>query len=270
LPAILPAEAFQMEVVMANAQVPIQGWGAAFLTSVTGAMAVFLSAIPRLLAFAAILIVGWLVASVIARGIAALLRTVSFNDLSARSGFTGFLQKMGVRTDPSGALALTAKWFVRLIVLIVAFDALGLPAVSQVLQQLLLWLPNVVVAVVILVVAGLVANALASLVRGATAQAGFTSPGLLAAITRVAVWGFGIVVAVNQLGIATTLVNALFMGLVGALALALGLAFGLGGRETAAQIVRDWYGAIRQAAPRVEAASEVPAEEAIRRQRPAA
>jgi hypothetical protein len=257
---------------MLNAQVPVQGWGSALITSVTGAMALLLAAIPRLLAFAVIIIVGWIIASLIARGIAALLRTMNFNDLSARSGFSDFLLNAGVRTDASGALAMTAKWFVRLIALIVAFDALGLTAVSQVLQQLLLWLPNVVVAIVILVIAGLAANALAGVVRGATAQAGFRNAGLLATVTRVAIWGFGIVVAVNQLGIATSLVNTLFMGLVGALALALGLSFGLGGRDTAAQIVRDWHGAIRQATPRIDTAGELAADEATRRerQRPAA
>jgi hypothetical protein len=255
---------------MLNAQVPGQEWGTALMTSVAGALALFLAAIPRVLGFAVILIVGWFIASLIARGVAALLRTVNFNDLSARSGFSGFLQKAGTRTDPSGAVAVTAKWFVRLIALIVAFDALGLTAVSQVLQQLLLWLPNVVVAIVILVIAGLAANALSGLVRGSTAQAGFTNAGLLATITRIAVWGFGIVVAVHQLGIATSLVNTLFMGLVGAVSLALGLAFGLGGRDTAAQIVRDWHGAVREAAPKIETAGELTADEAIRRQRPAA
>jgi hypothetical protein len=255
---------------MLTAQVPVQGWGSALITSVTGAMALFLAAVPRLLAFAAIIVIGWLIASLIARGIAALLRTMNFNDLAARSGFSGFLLNAGVRTDPSGALAVTGKWFVRLIALIVAFDALGLPAVSQVLQQLLLWLPNVVVAIVILVIAGLVATGLAGLVRGATAQAGFTNAGLLATVTRGAVWGFGIVVAVNQLGIATSLVNTLFMGLVGAVALALGLSFGLGGRDTAAQIVRNWYGAVQQASPKIETAGELAADEATRRQRPAA
>jgi hypothetical protein len=123
---------------------------------------------------------------------------------------------------------------------------------------------------VILVVAGLVANALATLIRGTTAQAGFRNASLLAALTRGTVWAFGIVVAVHQLGIATALVNTLFMGLVGAVALALGLAFGLGGRDTAAQIVREWHGAVRQAAPRIETAAEIAADEATRRQRPAA
>jgi hypothetical protein len=163
---------------------------------------------------------------------------------------------MGVNTDASGLLAEITKWFVRLIVLVVAFDALGLPAVSEVLQQFLLWIPNLVVAVVVLVIAGLAANALGNLVRGSTAQAGLGNPDLLATIARVAVWGFGIVIAVNQIGIATALVNTLFMGFIGALALAAGLAFGLGGRETAAQIVQGWYRQGREARPRLERAAE--------------
>jgi hypothetical protein len=71
----------------------------------------------------------------------------------------------------------------------------------------------------------------------------------------VAVWVFGLVVAANQVGIASTLVNTLFMGFVAAAALALGLAFGLGGRDTAAQIVRNWYDRGRAAAPRVQPAA---------------
>ena len=235
---------------------PVTDWGQAIMTSVAAALAMFLGAIPKVIGFAVILIIGWLVAGLIATAVAALLRAVKFNDLAQRSGFSGFVQKAGIKTDAAGALANLAKWFVRLIVLVVAFDALGLPAVSQVLQQLLLWLPNLVVAMVVLVLAGLAANALHGLVRGATAQAGLGNPDLLANIARVAVWAFAVVVAVNQLGIATTLVNTLFMGTVGALALALGLAFGLGGRETAGQIVSGWYQKGQQAAPKMAQAAE--------------
>jgi hypothetical protein len=124
---------------------------------------------------------------------------------------------------------------------VVAFDALGLPAVSEVLRQLLLWLPNVVVALVVLVIGGLAARALSNVVRGAASEADLSNADFLAKAAAVVVWAFAIVVAVNQLGIATELVNTLFMAVVGALALSLGLAFGLGGRETAAEIVRKWY-----------------------------
>jgi Mechanosensitive ion channel, conserved TM helix len=229
----------------------ITSWGEALMISMTTALGIFLAAIPRVIGFLVILIIGWIIAGLIAKAVAALLRTVKFNDMAQRSGFTGFVRNMGIQTDSAGFLATIAKWFVRLIVLVVAFDALGLPAVSAVLQQFLLWIPNLVVAMVVLVIAGLAANAFASLVRAGAAQAGLRNSDLFASVARVAVWGFGIVVAVNQLGIATTLVNTLFMGLIGALALALGLAFGLGGRDTAAEIVRGWYRTGQLAAPRM-------------------
>jgi hypothetical protein len=241
---------------------PVTNWGDAIITSVSSALAMFLSAIPRVIGFLAILIIGWIIAGLISTAVAALLRTVKFNDLAQRSGFTGFVKSMGVDTDAAGFLATIAKWFVRLIVLVVAFDALGLPAVSQVLQQLLLWLPNLVVALVILVIAGLAANALSSLVRGATSQAGFGNPDLLANVARFAIWVFAVVVAVNQLGVATTLVNTLFMGTVGAVALALGLAFGLGGRDTAGQIVSSWYSKGQQAAPKMAQAASAAQDQA--------
>src|SRR5687767_9303489 len=234
----------------------VNEWGAALVASLTTALSLFLGAIPRIIGFLVILIIGWFIAGLLASAVAALLRTVRFNELAQTSGFSGFVRNMGVRKDASGMLADIVKWFVRLIVLVVAFDALGLPAVSQVLQQFLLWIPNLVVAVVVLVIAGLAANALSNLVRGATAQAGFDNPDTLATIARVAVWAFGIVVAVNQIGLAQALVNTLFMGFVFALALAAGLAFGLGGRETAAQIVDNWYRQGQEAKPKLERAAD--------------
>lgn len=235
---------------------PFTDWGTALMSSATAAFALFFAAIPKIFGFVLILIIGWLIASAIAKVVAALLRSVRFNDLADRSGFSGFVRSMNVQRDASGFLADVAKWFVRLITLVVAFDALGLPAVSEVLQSLLLWLPNLAVALVVLVIAGLAANAVYGLVRGATSQAGFGSPEFLANVARFAVWAFGIVVAVNQIGIATTLVNTLFMATVGAVALALGLAFGLGGRETAALVVRDWYERGRQVGPQARVAAE--------------
>lgn len=216
-------------------------WSDAMFTSLAAAMALFFSAVPKILGFLLIIVAGWFIASLIERGLAAMLRAIRFNDLSERAGLTDFIRKMGMNTDAAGMIGLVVKWFVRLIALVVAFDALGLPAVSDVLRQLLLWLPNVVVALVVLVIGGLAARTLGNVVRGAANEAGLANADFLAKAATVVVWSFAIVVAVNQLGIATELVNTLFMAIVGALALGVGLAFGLGGRETAAEILRKWY-----------------------------
>ena len=236
--------------------VPVRDAGEAFRASLAGALNTFLSAIPRIIGFVVVLIIGWIISSLLARGVEALLHAVKFNDLARRSGFASFVQKMGVKDDSSGVIGSIVKWFVRLITLVVAFDTLGLPAVSNVLQQLLLWLPNLVVALVVLVIGGLAANGLSQLVRGATAQAGFNNPDMLATVTKVAVWGFAIVVAVNQLGIATTLINTLLIGLVGAFSIAFGLAFGLGGRDRAAQMLDTMGRNAQQAAPKLQRAAE--------------
>ena len=251
----------------------ITGWGAAFLNSTTAALAMFAAAIPRIIGFLVILLVGWFIASLVAKGVAMLLRSVNFNELSQRAGLSDFVQRMGVRSDSAGFLAGVVKWFVRLIALVVAFDALGLPAVSQVLREFLMWLPNLVVALVVLVIGGLAAKGLSSVVRGAAASAQLGDPQLLARIATVAVWAFTIVVAVNQLGVAATLINTLFMATVGAVAIAVGLAFGLGGRDTAGEIVRNWYRRSQANASKareaLSAAGEITREEAGRVQKEA-
>src|SRR3954467_6938963 len=164
--------------------VPVRDTGDVFRASLAGALNTFLSAIPRIIGFAPVLIGAWILPSPPPRGVQALLHAVRFNDLARRSGFADFVQKMGVRDDSSGVIASIVKWFVRLITLVVAFDTLGLPAVSNVLNQLLLWLPNLVVALVVLVIGGLAANALGRLVRGTTAAAGFSNPDTLETVTK--------------------------------------------------------------------------------------
>lgn len=248
--------------------VQVSDWGDAMLTSLAAAMALLFSAVPKIIGFLVIVIAGWFIASLIERGLAAILRTVRFNDLAERAGLADFVRKMGMNTDAAGMIGLVVKWFVRLIALVVAFDALGLPAVSDVLRQLLLWLPNVVVALVVLVIGGLAARALGNVVRGAAAEAELGNANFLARLASMIVWAFAIVVAVNQIGIATELVNTLFTAIVGALALGLGLAFGLGGRETAGEIVRRWYGKAQEKSGEMRELAQNTGEQMRRQEQP--
>jgi hypothetical protein len=211
------------------------------IASFRDAFSMILSAIPRILAFIIIVAIGWFVSSLLAKGVTGLLRAIRFEDLMQKSGLADFVNKMGTGVDSVGIIAGVVKWIVRVVVLLVAFDALGLPAVSDVMRQFLLWLPNLVVAIFVLFIGGIAARALGNIVRGATAEGGFANPETLANIARTAVWAFAVVVAINQLGIATNLINTLFTGFVGALAIALGVAFGLGGRDLAARTLEGWY-----------------------------
>ena len=233
----------------------ITDWGDAMLTSLTGGLAMMFAAIPKLIGFALILVIGWVVSGVIAKLAATVLRKIRTDELAERAGLADFIQKMGMKSDTSGFLAGIVKWFMRLIVLIVAFDALGLPAVSDVIRQVLLWLPNLAVGIAVLIVGGLAAKAFSRVLKGSMEKAGIGNPQTMAAIASVAIWAFAIIIAANQIGVAQTLVNTLFMGAVAMLALALGLAFGLGGKDTAGQIVNGWYADMREAKPKIAQAA---------------
>ncbi len=247
-----------------TAQVPVQtvpvqtrpSFTESVMNSFTDAFSMILGAIPRILGFIVVVAIGWFVSSLLARGVLSLLRAIRFDELMQRSGLGDFMNKMGTGTDSAGIVAGIVKWIVRVVVLLVAFDVLGLPAVSDVMRQLLLWLPNLVVAIFVLFIGGIASRALGNIVRGATAEAGFVNPETLSNVVRTTVWAFAIVVAINQLGIATNLINTLFTGFVGALALAMGLAFGLGGRDLASRTLENWYDHAQEAKPRRKRAEE--------------
>jgi hypothetical protein len=226
------------------------GFTETLMMSFRDAFTMIVGAIPRILGFIIIVAIGWFVSSLLAKAVTGLLRAIRFDELMQKAGLSDFMNKMGTGIDSVGIIAGIVKWIVRVVVLLVAFDTLGLPAVSDVMRQLLLWLPNLVVAIFVLFIGGIAARAVGNIVRGATAEGGFSNPETLANISRTAVWAFAIVVAINQLGIATNLINTLFTGFVGALAIALGLAFGLGGRDLASRTLENWYDQAQEARPK--------------------
>ena len=241
---------------MQTAAVVQPTWWQTLVASLYGILGMIVRGLVKLIGFLVIIVIGWFVSSLVAKAIVAILRTIHFNDLADKLGLGGFARRMATPTDPSQLVADVVKWLIRVITIIVAFAALGIPAFSVVLSQLLLWLPNLAVAIVVLIVGGLAANGIGELVRGATAEAGFKSPEVLANVAKVAVWAFAIVIAVNQVGIASTLVNTLFMGFVGAVALAAGLAFGIGGQKLAGELLDKWYRKGKQLGPQARAAAD--------------
>src|SRR5438045_7689920 len=124
------------------------------------------------------------------------------------------------------------KWFFRIIALVAAFSVLQLPALTAALIGILDFIPNLFIALVIILIGGLIANFAADFLRGALSQAGFDNAGLISNIARYAILYVTVIAALGQIGVATTVINTLWIGTIAALALALGLAFGLGGRRT--------------------------------------
>lgn len=232
----------------------VQDIGAAVATG----LAAFLAALPAIVGALVLLVVGWIVAGWLGSLVAKALRAIRMDDLMRRAGVDRFLQQAQVGRDAPGLVGLVVKWYLRLVVVVAAANVLGLEAFGTVLSDIVAFIPNLVVAVLILVVASWLAGIARNVVRGSLSASGMPNSGAIGTIAYVAVLGFGVVAALNQLGVAVTLVNTLFIGLVGALALAFGLAFGLGGRETAAEILRDWRANAERAVARAERTSAEP------------
>jgi len=232
--------------------VVITNWGEAILTALANALNLFLTFIPKFIGFLVILLVGWIIASVVSRALTLLLRKIGFDRLSNRIGLTRLEQQMNVRLDSAGILGKIVYWFLFLIFLVPATDALGIPTVSSILSGMVAYIPNVFVAILVLFLGTLAATFAADLVRGATATARVGSPTIFAGITRWTIIGFAALIALEQLQIAPALITVLFTAIVGAAALAFGLAFGLGGQGMVARWLNRSGDAWRSAADQVE------------------
>jgi len=211
----------------------ITDWGVAIWTSLTNALMLVFSFVPKLIGFLVILLIGWLLAAFLEKAVTFLLRRVGFDRMATRIGLNRFEQRMNVRMDAAGILGKIVFWFVFLVFLVPAVDTLGLTTVSNLLGQIINYIPNVFVAILVLFLGTLAATFIADIVRGATASANIGNPNVFANIARYSILGFAALIALEQLQIAPSLLNILFTAIVGAMALAFGLAFGLGGRESA-------------------------------------
>jgi len=231
----------------------ITNWGSAILTSFTNALNLVFAFIPKLIGFLVILLVGWIVASVVSKAVTFLLRKIGFDRLSERIGLSRLEQRMGLRMDAAGVLGKVVYWFIFLIFLVPAVDSLGLTTVSNILNQIIAYIPNVFVAIVVLFLGTLAATFVADIVRGATASTNMGNPNMYAAIARWAIMGFVAIIALEQLQIAPALLNELFGAVVAAAALAFGLAFGLGGRETAQRLLNRSENTVSSAASQINA-----------------
>ncbi|GCE30282.1 hypothetical protein KDA_57660 [Dictyobacter alpinus] len=222
----------------------VTDWGTAIISALANAVNLILGFIPRLIGFALILLVGWLIATWVSKGITLLLRKIGFDRLGDRIGLSRFEQNMNISMDAAGLLGRLTYWFIILIFLVPAADALGVPAVSNVLNSIVNFLPNVFVAILVLFLGTLLAVFVSDLVRGVTASANVGNPSVFAAIARYLIIGFAALIALEQLNIAPTLINELFGAIVAGAALAFGLAFGLGGRDAAQRVLARTEGTV--------------------------
>ena len=222
------------------------------MDAINATIAAFVATLPSIVGALLLLVIGWIVAGIVGGVVTRLLRKIGVDQFATRAGITAFLQRARMKLDAPGLVGSIVTWYVRLIFVVMAANAVGITAVSTVLGQIIAFIPNMLVALLILVAFAWLAGVTRNLVTGATESANVPNSGALATLAYATVLGFGVVAAASQIGVATSLINILFTGIVAAVAIALGLAFGLGGREEAARVLGEWRGTAGSVARNVE------------------
>lgn len=197
----------------------------------------FIEFLPTLLAALIVFIVGWLIAIFLGKVANRIIKTIKLDILLAKLGFKKALAKAKLKLNSGKFFDELVKWFFIIVFLMTAVDILGLTEVTLFLKTILFYLPNVIIAAIILLAAVIVANFMQRVVRASADAAGLGSSGAVGGIVKWAILVFGFVIALTQLGIATTLIQTIVIGLIAMFALAGGLAFGLGGKDWAARIL---------------------------------
>jgi hypothetical protein len=195
--------------------------------------------LPSFLGAAAILVAGYLLAGLVERGADALLKRLNFNKMVEAGGFTEAVQRSGTRLDPIHAVGKLLFWLVMLVVILLASTALGLESINTMFGTMLSYIPTLVSAIVIVILGMIVGEFVRALVLASAG--GVEGVPVLAKFAKTAVVIISVFMAVQQLGVAEEIVTAAFTLILGAIALAAGLAFGLGNQGLAGEVTRRWY-----------------------------
>lgn len=194
--------------------------------------------VPNLIIAIIIFVIGWVIGALIARVVSQVVKAIKVDNALRSAGIESILNKGGFNLNAGEFIGGLVKWFIIVVFLVASLDVLGLNQVNNFLREVVLsYLPQVIVAVFILLVAAVIAEAMQKIVVGSAKAAEIRSANFLGTITRWAIWIFAIIVALYQLGIATPFIQTLFTGVIVALSLAFGLAFGLGGQDAAARYI---------------------------------
>lgn len=197
--------------------------------------------LPRLALAVAVLIAGWLAAKVVRFAIVRGLRAINFNVLTERAGMDGFLKQGGIERDTTDIFGLLVYWLVIFAVLVIAFNSLGLTYITDLLGQVVLFVPKVIVALVILAFGAYFAAFVGGTVVTYCRNVGIQDADLLGKLAQYAIIVFVVLIALDQVSVGGAIIRQSFLIILGGIVFALALAFGIGGRDWAAGLLERWW-----------------------------
>lgn len=215
----------------------VQDWSIITLEALQGAWRGFLMFLPRLIGAIIVLVIGWFLAVGLGKLIAEILRQLKFNRIFERAGWKEALHKAEVKVNPSEFIGAICKWILIIVFLLASVEILGFVQFADFLKGVVAWLPNLIVASAIFVVTVILTDILEKVLKASVKKIGVDYAGFLGVSIRWAIYIFAALAILLQLGVTPTIIDTFIKGFVGMIALALGLAFGLGGKDAASQFI---------------------------------
>ncbi|MBA3733414.1 hypothetical protein H0W91_03515 [Patescibacteria group bacterium] len=216
----------------------VNTWGEVLKLSFTRLWTGVILFIPNLIIALVIFCLGWAIGVLVGKGIEHLMKMIKFDEALRKAGFEDFVRRAGLNLNSGKFIGGLVKYFIIVVFLIASLSVLGLDQVTEFLREIVLgYVPQLIIAVLILLVGAVVGDVLSRIVTASARSANLSSANLLGVISKWAVWIFVILVAMTKMGIGAVLIDKLFSGVIVALSLAIGLAFGLGGQEAASKAI---------------------------------
>jgi len=197
--------------------------------------------LPKLALAIGVLIAGWLLAKFARFAITKALRAINFNVLTERAGLDGFLHQGGIETDTTGILGLLIYWLVILAALIIGFNSMGLTYVPGLLGEVVRFVPKIIVAVLILAFGAYFARFIGTTVTTYCRNISIQDSDLLGKLAQYGIMTFVVLIALDQVNVGGDIVRQSFLIVLAGVVFALALAFGLGGKDAAAEAIERWW-----------------------------
>jgi len=195
--------------------------------------------IPKLIVVIAVLVVGWLIAKLIQTVITRVLKLVRLDTLSEKSGASTFLAKGGIKYTLSELLGVLVYWIIMLIVIVTALNSLQWTVAAELLNKVIAYIPNVIVAIFMLVIGMFLSTVVAGIIRTAAGNAGIKQAKMLSQVSQIVVVIFAVVIALEQLNIGRIIIASAVQIILAAIGLGFAIAFGLGCKDIVAKHVNE-------------------------------
>ncbi|MBU1007226.1 MAG: hypothetical protein KKH08_06540 [Candidatus Omnitrophica bacterium] len=221
-------------------------WNAVVMEPVTAMLARVASFLPTLLGVLVIFIVGWIVAGFLKNLVIKVLKLIQLDTASEKSGLGDILRRGGVRPTLSELIGVLIYWLIMLLVFMTALNALGMTVAASLLDKVILYIPNVIAAIFILALGIFFSSMLGTVVRTASSNSGITQAKFLGQLTQVVIMIFAIMITLEQLNIASSILNLAINIIIGSIGLALAIAFGLGSKDAAGKLMEEFISKLKQ------------------------